>query len=210
MDFEVRFAGKNQQLSNRRLDRAAIRLSPAKLRTLMRLSEYEMRRYFIAVSDEMHKKHGKAWPGGTTPDTLSRRSGRGLRSIRNFRVKGGSTGAEGQMRVTAHMWGHERARTIRAKRSKYLTIPLPAALNADGTPKYTSARQWQDTFVNKSKKGNLIIFQKRGRQAVPLYVLKKSVRIPARLGLRKELSKQRHVFRDGMMARIRELRGRRV
>ena len=86
-----------------------------------------------------------------------------------------------------------------------MTIPLDAALNANGTPKKKRARDWKDTFVAKSKRGNLIIFQKRGRRIVPLYVLKKRVRIPARLGLRKELRKQRNPMRRAIMDRIREM-----
>jgi hypothetical protein len=42
-----------------------------------------------------------------------------------------------------------------------------------------------NTFVGRSKAGNLIIFQRKGRTIVPLYVLKKEVRIKARLGLRR-------------------------
>ena len=42
----------------------------------------------------------------------------------------------------------------------------------------------KNTFVQYSKKGNLLIFQKRSRGSiVPLYILKKRVKIPARLGL---------------------------
>jgi hypothetical protein len=72
---------------------------------------------------------------------------------------------------------------IRPKRAKYLTIPLPAALNANGTPKKSSARAWENTFVIRSKAGNLLIVQKNGTQITPLYVLKPEVYIPPRLGL---------------------------
>lgn len=72
---------------------------------------------------------------------------------------------------------HERGATIRPRRSKYLTIPLPAALTSAGVPKQASARDWPNTFVRKA-----IIFQKlAGGQIQPLYVLKKQVRIPPRL-----------------------------
>jgi hypothetical protein len=82
---------------------------------------------------------------------------------------------------------HETGGTITAKKSKYLTIPLPAALGPNGVPKKKSAKDWDSTFVAKSKKGNLIIFHKEGGRTVPLYVLKTSVKIPARLGLRETL-----------------------
>ena len=79
----------------------------------------------------------------------------------------------------------ETGGTIKAKRGKYLAIPLPAALTKAGAPRKgkTSPRDWPNTFVNRSKKGNLIIFQKKGKRArdqrpTPLYVLKKQVKIP--------------------------------
>ncbi len=53
------------------------------------------------------------------------------------------------------------------------------ALNANGTPIKLSAREWTNTFVAKSKAGNLIIFQKRGRQIAPLYVLEEQGDYPA-------------------------------
>jgi hypothetical protein len=68
-----------------------------------------------------------------------------------------------------------------------LTIPLPAALDARGVPRKRSARDWDNTFVQKSRRGNLLIFQRRGREIVPLYALKPEVRVRARLGVRDEL-----------------------
>jgi hypothetical protein len=101
---------------------------------------------------------------------------------------------------------HETGGTIRAKNGKYLTIPLPAALNSDGTPKKRSAREWDRTFVRESKAGNLLIFQKRGSGIVPLYVLKKKVRIPARLGLGDTLKTGTSYFVDkAMQAMLREI-----
>lgn len=92
----------------------------------------------------------------------------------------------------------ERGGTITAKR-KYLAIPLRAALTRAGTSKMPSPRDFKDTFVQRSKKGNLIIFQSLGKtpsgskrlkgyigaggekiksNIVPLFILKKSVNIP--------------------------------
>jgi hypothetical protein len=121
-------------------------------------------------------------------------------------VRSKPNGAEGFFRLNRYMAMHEKGGVIRAKTSNYLTIPLPAALNGNGTPRQLSARQWQGTFVARSRAGNLIIFQKRGRDIVPLYVLKKSIRIRARLGLKKTLQRLRPLFRRGMMQRIRELK----
>lgn len=69
---------------------------------------------------------------------------------------------------------HETGGTIRPRISKWLTIPLPAALTRSGVPR-GRARDFNNTFVRKSKLGNLIIFQKQGnRRILPLFLLKKS------------------------------------
>lgn len=65
---------------------------------------------------------------------------------------------------------------------KYLTIPLDAAKTASGVAR-GPARSFQGTFLIKSKAGNLIIMGRPtpGASSVkPLFVLKKSVNIPAR------------------------------
>lgn len=82
-----------------------------------------------------------------------------------------------------HVPGLEDGITIRAKRAKYLTIPLRAAMTGTGRSRgnaRTVGSRYQSTFVRKSKRGNLIMFGKRGKRIVPLFVLKKSVRIKAR------------------------------
>jgi hypothetical protein len=70
----------------------------------------------------------------------------------------------------------------------YLTIPITPeyggqALTAGGVlkGKYTDLRSVPGMFVKKSKKGNLILFEKVGKGIVPQFVLKKSVDIPPRL-----------------------------
>lgn len=78
---------------------------------------------------------------------------------------------------------HEYGGTIRPKKGRYLTIPLDAAKTAAGVAR-GGARMFDNTFVQKSRAGNLIIFQKKGDRIIPLFVLKESVRIPKRLGLR--------------------------
>ena len=84
---------------------------------------------------------------------------------------------------------HEYGAVIRAKKAKFLTIPLPAALNSKGIPKKMSAREWDKTFIQTSKAGNLIIFRTQGRRIIPLYVLKSEVRIKPRLGMGLTLEK---------------------
>lgn len=142
-------------------------------------------KYLKGVGQGLSQRHGVPYPGGTTSNTLSKRSGRLAQAIKqSARVRGRSLeDVEGRLSAPGYARIHETGGVIRAKRSKYLTIPLPAALKPNGTPIKRSARQWSDTFVARSKKGNLIIFQKRGSDIVPLYVLKREVYIRPRLGM---------------------------
>lgn len=74
---------------------------------------------------------------------------------------------------------HETGGTITPKRTQYLAIPLPAALTSAGVLR-AKPRDWPNTFIAKSAAGNLIIFQRKlGKGAIALFVLKKSVKIPA-------------------------------
>jgi phage gpG-like protein len=68
-----------------------------------------------------------------------------------------------------HASTHQYGRTIRPVNVRFLTIPLPAARPG------SKARDYDNTFVAKG-----IIFQKQGANIVPLFKLKKSVKIPAR------------------------------
>jgi len=166
----------------RELNEAEKRL-PAKLRD-------ELRKHLQLISQQLAAKHSGAYPGGTSSNSLSSRSGNLVRSLKEgMRVSGTSiANITATITGTSYMFIHEYGGTLRPTRAQYLTIPLPAALNPDGTPKYVSARQWNNTFVGESKRGNLLVFQRRGRNIVPLYVLKKEVKIAARLGMREAIS----------------------
>lgn len=164
---------------SRRLVSAEARVSP--------LLKVELFRHLQLVAQKVAARNSGGYPGGTTSNSLSKRSGVAMDSLRRgVRVSAGAGGLEGTMSGVHYLTIHEYGGTIRARNAQYLTIPLNEALNANGVPKKMSAREWNNTFVSQSKKGNLIIFQRRGRLIVPLYVLKKSVKIRARLGLRKE------------------------
>ncbi len=83
---------------------------------------------------------------------------------------------------------------ITPKRAKYLTIPLDANMTQAGVTKL-SARQAinKGGFFATSKKGNLLI---RDSEGVPLFVLKKKVKIPkGRLGFFK-------TWRDSQRSRL--------
>lgn len=146
----------------------------------------EMRVFLEGVTEALAQRHGNPYPGGTGPKSLSSRSGKLVESIRDsVFVKGDSlSNIVGEIGGIFYARVHEYGATIVPKRAKYLTIPLPAALNANGTPIKQSAKDWANTFIITSKKGNLLIVKRDGRKITPLYVLKTSVKIPARLNLR--------------------------
>lgn len=150
----------------------------------------ELQDFLDSVAEALAKRHSGGWPGGTGAKTLSRRSGKLVASILGSVQVTGTSYDDIKGYIGAAFPGgvHEYGATIRPKTAKFLTVPLPAALNPNGTPKKKSARDWQNTFVARTKNGNLLIFQKRGTQIVPLYVLKSMVTIKPRLGMRETIS----------------------
>ncbi len=150
----------------------------------------ELRATLQLVANKMRQLHGTPYSGGPSGPNLRRRSGNMLRDIqKSIQVEGASSVASLVGRISGPRI-HEEGGTIRAKSAKYLTIPLPAALDGRGVPLQRRARDWQNTFVARSKRGNLLIFRKLGRREItPLYVLKPSVTIPARLGMQRVIQK---------------------
>lgn len=150
----------------------------------------DMRIALQLVANKMRRIHSSAWNGTvkSSNPNLQKRSGDGLRSIENsIRVTGNASGIANVIgRIsTGKMGVHETGAVIRATKSKYLTIPLPAAMDSRGVSLRRRARDWPNTFVKRSRRGNLIIFQKRGRDTiVPLYLLKPEVTIPPRLKMK--------------------------
>lgn len=145
--------------------------------------------YMNGVVTSVRARASTPWPGGTSdegqkPGTLSKRSGGLLKTLAVSRVNQ-SSNSSGPIEVSFKLSGkaaiHERGATIVPRNARYLTVPLPPALDSRGVPIRQSARDWKDTFVARSKRGSLLIFQKRGREIVPLYVLVKKVTIPPRL-----------------------------
>lgn len=191
-------------------------LDPARL-GLDRIITRELKDMLDTVADAMAQRHSTPWRPGTRLPTgvrsgkLARRSGATIRAVKKS-VKVRGTGRDITGTIGGPFWlvVHEEGATIRAKRARYLTIPLPAALTSRGTPRRRRARDWPNTFVQRSRRGNLIIFQKRGSRIVPLYLLKKRVRIPRRLGLGATLRAAAPVALDrigeAVVQRIRELR----
>lgn len=123
--------------------------------------------------------------GGTSKDRLAVRTGHLRRTTKAKPVKeekgaivGGTSFGAKYARV--HVGPRGKKTTITPKRAKYLAIPLAAAKTPAGVAR-GGPRDFPDTFVFRSKAGNLIIGQRRRDRVVPLFVLKKRVTIPTRV-----------------------------
>lgn len=163
----------------------------------------EMKDLLDKVIETLSARHGTGFPGGTSENSLSKRSGLLIRALqKSVKVRGKTIDTiEAEIVIPASRSIHETGGTIRPKNKKFLTIPLPDAQNSRGiAPPF--ARQWKNTFVAETKKGNLIIFQRRATKIVPLYLLKKSVTIKPRLGLRTELMKSIPYFKERLADRL--------
>jgi len=159
--------------------------------------------------------------GGTSANKLRSRSGKLEASTKPLPVKE----VEGNYRAGVqfgtkyagvHIGKAGDKKIIRPKNKQYLAIPLSAAQTAAGVSRGRPLDTgiFGETFIAKSKAGNLIIFGKsvyqRGAKAgqahgkiVPLFVLKKQVTIPVRISTRvllnwvqSELNKDKTIERE--------------
>jgi len=203
LTIEVDIRNKRFRDAERGIKFLGERLSkvPDRLPKVFRL---EMEKYLKATAEALHRRHGSVWPGGTSSRTLSRRSGDLIKSIRqSVRVRGTRVDdITGEIGGAFYASVHESGATIRPKKAKYLAIPLPEALDRRGVPLKPGPRDWPNTFVAESKKGNLLIFQRRTGRIVPLYVLKREVKIPPRLGMGETLAKGQGFFVDRTIDRM--------
>ncbi|MCJ7663030.1 MAG: hypothetical protein MUO24_02180 [Desulfobacterales bacterium] len=136
--------------------------------------------------------------GGTTESRLRARSGHLRASVIPIKAERKGDTIEsgvsiGKVYARTHIGPVGQKTTITPKKGKFLTIPLPAALKPSGDLKGPARSDiWGETFIAKSKKGNLIIFGKgrimKGKRAgelrgqvVPLFLLVKSVTVKARI-----------------------------
>lgn len=190
--IELEWRGKRYEDIRRGLQAVADDTDKALNDAFKPIAKRVLRQYMEGVVESVRQRVRTPYPAGTSPagvfpGTLSRRSGRLLAQLDDELIFVREAGQEVNVSFTLDGIAavHETGATIRAKNARYLTIPLPAALNPNGTPKRPNARSWPNTFVQQSRKGNLLIFQKQANgQIVPLYVLKKSVKIPKRLAFR--------------------------
>lgn len=72
----------------------------------------------------------------------------------------------------------ERGGVITAKNGKMLAIPIGAALTPAGVERFRPNDIRGRSFIMR-KNGRAIIFLKQGKRALPVFVLKRSVKIPA-------------------------------
>jgi hypothetical protein len=186
--FELRYKGQTYEQAAAGLRRLA-RSMTVRVDTLAPALRRELDRYLEEVTSELARRHSGPWPGGTGPDSLSVRSGHLLGALNDGARSAGTRLRDitGRIVIPEPYVIHEFGGRIAAEKASYLTIPLPAALDARGVPLKRSARDWQNTFVRESRRGNLLIFRRRGKEIVPLYALKREVRVPPRLGVRDRL-----------------------
>lgn len=159
------------------------------------------------VRRSLIRRHSKPFVNPThAPATgeehLLRRRG-GILGI-TTRVRGSTQTdkVRGQLHIPFPISVHEEGATIRPRRAQFLTIPLPAALDSRGRPLRPRARDWDDTFVKRSSRGNLIIFKRVGGRLVPLYLLKREVRLPARLEAAETLAAGANFFEENLANRL--------
>lgn len=161
---------------------SATRMSDLQKRRVWQAADAEMRLLLKRVGDRMRAKHGSQYPAPGAG--LSQRSGKGLAGLASPDFATDARGLTATLTMPRYLKYQEVGGTLRPHSAKYLTVPLPAALNGDGTPKRYSARQWANTFVVKGSGGGWTICTKQGRRIVPLYALRRSINLTPRLGLR--------------------------
>lgn len=167
----------------------------------------ELQRYLDEVRRALLRRHSKAFRNpqnapATGEKDLLRRSG-GIRDVRVIVSSGADLSkVRGELVVPFPISVHEEGATITARRARFLTIPMPAALDSRGIPLRRRARDWTSTFVQRSRRGNLLIFQRRGASIVPLYLLKRQVTLPPRLKAQQTLEAGQDFFVDEAIDRL--------
>lgn len=173
--------------------RDALKRVPERLGREVRFAFNGHGAYFVR---QMDRRFGATLQDGKNPtkNRLSSPTGKLRRSI-GFRVNGAGQVSSVKMRghvgnaaTAKYVFTQEHGATIHG--SPWLTIPLPANRTKAGRVRFPSARALMGegsdvkTFIRKTKSGGLVIFRSfaDGREPVPLWVLKRSVTIPPRLG----------------------------
>jgi len=163
-----------------------------KLKTLVGVSGREWQSY-------VRKKYFTGWSWGKKSNKIQNRTTNMMKNVRPAKVKVTSQGIEGgltfgPMYAKIHVGPKGQTTKIVPKAKKWLTIPLQAAMTGAGVVRGNApdSSVWGNTFFQRSKKGNLILFGQRvmqkGKKAgqttgqiVPLFLLKKSVTVKTRI-----------------------------
>ena len=149
----------------------------------------------VLLSSHVRKQY---MTGGTTPDRLAVRTGNLRSSTKPIKIEvhGGTVDGGigfGTMYAKMHIGPKGQKTTIKPKNSKFLAIPLDAAMTPSGVPKGSPRKgPWGQTFFFRTREGKLILFGKKvvqkGARAgqtrgniVPLFLLVKQVVVPARV-----------------------------
>lgn len=174
------------------------------LRKVRERSTREMATAAKDVIDRFHTKMLHERMSAHGPASLGARTGM-LRNALKGEVKIGRNqilgrvffrGKKANMIANVHEGKRGRKYTIIKPKGAWLKVPLPSALTPTGRLKgrFKSGKK-KGQFIRRSKAGNLIIFDRTGKgkrgKIVPIFVLKKRVKIPKRLFMLKTWRKYR-------------------
>jgi hypothetical protein len=161
--------------------------------------------YLHMIGAKLAQRHSASYPNASS-DRLARRTGELVAALTDgIRVTSAESigNISGEFQLPDYAGIQETGGVIAGRAGNYLAIPLPAALRADGTPIMARPRDWDNTFTAMSRRGNLILFRRTGRgRVVPLYVLKRQVAVPPRLGLVDTIETDMGYFVDKAMTSI--------
>lgn len=151
--------------------------------------------------------------GGTTVDRLAQRTG-GMTQAFTSDVTQDGQGATGRIgylyRTPPGASVHEgfdgrTSTTIRPRTAKMLAIPIPGmAGELPGGPA-GGPRTIQNSFIARSRAGNLIIFERTASGIQPRYLLRTSVTVPARPALRPTMVLYVPRIRDAVVHGVQQL-----
>lgn len=143
-----------------------------------------------------------------TGQSLNVRSGRLRSSVRSEVIDDGSGDwslalrAGGGPKDVKYANIHEKGGIIRPVNARYLAIPLAIARTASGVSRYPSPRNVPvELAFAQSRKGQPLLVERKGKNAGrPWYVLRTSVRMPARPYLAPALAQVAPVLQERLEA----------
>lgn len=181
-----------------------VQVDSLELERWLKRREREFPKLAVAVVEKAVSLHQAQMVRNVSAKTgggLRRRTGALGRSMRRTPARERSRGFEASSRVgrgAPYAAIHEDGGTIRPKRSRFLTVAFGPALTAAGVPRKAAALErsgggfrtrgrvpgasGRRTFILRSGSQAIIAVPGAGDRVVPLYVLKRSVRIQPRLG----------------------------